>query len=156
MARSRGPFGSRRLNVRQQSAAIRVRWPGVQSEVRGSRLRCRGKVSPTLLGTEYQFRLEYSEGGLPRVWIEDPPLRPLTPGGRIPHTYGNEPGSSPRPCIYHPDKGEWRSHRTIATTIIPWLHEWLFFYEIWHATGEWLGGGEHPSTGSKPEEDDES
>jgi hypothetical protein len=113
-------------------------------------------VSPTSIGEEYQFRLEYAERGGPRVWIEDPPLRPRTPGGTIPHTYWNGSGSSPRPCLYHPSKGEWRPYNTIATTIIPWLFEWLFFYEIWHATGEWHGGGEHPSGNSKPEEDYES
>ena len=33
----------------------------------------------------------------------------------------------------------------IADTIIPWTSEWLFFYELWLATGgEWLGEGEHP------------
>ncbi len=32
----------------------------------------------------------------------------------------------------------------IATTVIPWLLEWLVYYEAWQATGEWLGGGEHP------------
>jgi hypothetical protein len=29
----------------------------------------------------------------------------------------------------------------IATTIIPWLSLWLYYYEVWHATGEWMGGG---------------
>ena len=29
-------------------------------------------------------------------------------------------------------------------TIVPWASLWLYYYEVWHATGEWLGGGEHP------------
>ena len=32
----------------------------------------------------------------------------------------------------------------LATTIVPWCSEWLFYYELWLATGEWLGGGVHP------------
>ena len=32
----------------------------------------------------------------------------------------------------------------IADTILPWTSLWLYFYELWHATGQWLGGGEHP------------
>jgi len=40
----------------------------------------------------------------------------------------------------------------LADTIVPWLMSWLFFYEIWHAIGEWLGGGvEHSAR--KNEED---
>jgi len=26
---------------------------------------------------------------------------------------------------------------------------WLYYYEVWHLTDEWLGGGEHP-TNLKP------
>jgi hypothetical protein len=29
----------------------------------------------------------------------------------------------------------------VATTIMPWLLLWLTFYELWLATGVWLGGG---------------
>ena len=32
-----------------------------------------------------------------------------------------------------------------AETIVPWACLWLYYYEVWHATGEWLGGGLHPS-----------
>ena len=34
----------------------------------------------------------------------------------------------------------------ISETIMPWLALWLFHYEAWHATGEWLGGGQEPTT----------
>lgn len=37
-------------------------------------------------------------------------------------------------------------------TVIPWTSEWLLHYEVWLATGDWHGRGEHPSTGSKMEE----
>jgi hypothetical protein len=33
----------------------------------------------------------------------------------------------------------------LADTVVPWTSEWLFFYEVWHATGLWLGGGTHPN-----------
>ena len=32
----------------------------------------------------------------------------------------------------------------LAHTIVPWIAEWLSYYELWHATGEWLGGGTEP------------
>ena len=38
---------------------------------------------------------------------------------------------------------EFNSSKLIANTIIPWTVEWLYYYELWLATGEWLGGGEH-------------
>jgi len=57
-------------------------------------------------------------------------------GYRIPHVYkGN------RPCLYIPGAGEWGPDKYIAYTIVGWLSEWLYFYEVRHATGNWLGGG---------------
>jgi hypothetical protein len=29
----------------------------------------------------------------------------------------------------------------VSDTIVPWLTEWLFHYEAWHASKKWLGGG---------------
>lgn len=33
----------------------------------------------------------------------------------------------------------------LADTYVPWTMEWLVDFELWLATGEWLGGGEHPA-----------
>ena len=30
----------------------------------------------------------------------------------------------------------------IVDTIVPWTAEWLLHYEVWLATGEWLGDGD--------------
>jgi len=60
----------------------------------------------------------------------------------IVYTYAQD-----RPCLFLPGSGEWRSDLLIARTVVPWLSEWLYFYEVWRATGEWLGGGEHPRPG---------
>lgn len=32
----------------------------------------------------------------------------------------------------------------LADTIVVWASEWLFFYESWLLTGDWLGGGHEP------------
>jgi hypothetical protein len=75
------------------------------------------------------------------VKIIDPCLERLE-GERLPHVYEND-----ELCLYYP--GEWSGKSHIADTIIPWISEWLLHYEIWLATGEWQGGGEHPSTHEK-------
>lgn len=31
----------------------------------------------------------------------------------------------------------------LAESVLPWTAEWLFYYEMWHVTGEW-GGPEAP------------
>ena len=41
---------------------------------------------------------------------------------------------------------EFTTYKFLSKTIVPWTVEWLYFYELWLATGEWYGGGDHPST----------
>ena len=36
---------------------------------------------------------------------------------------------------------EFKFLQPITDTIIPWIQEWLYFYEIWLLTNEWYGGG---------------
>ena len=68
-----------------------------------------------------------------------PKLEAQDDNDRIPHMYRQE-----RLCLYLPNNGEWAPSKPIATTIVPWTAVWLYYYEVWRATGEWLGGGEEP------------
>jgi hypothetical protein len=34
------------------------------------------------------------------------------------------------------------STMALATTIVPWIAEWLYHYEAWLATGVWSDGGD--------------
>lgn len=99
----------------------------------------RGPMRPTPLSTEYVVRITYKLGSAPSVDVLDPKLMPRAPGEKIPHTYTEN-----RLCLYLPRANDWTARDLIADTIVPWTSFWLFFYETWHATGEWLGGGEHP------------
>lgn len=122
------------LTASIQLAMLRRR--GFDGDVRRGRLTCRGVVQPLPLSQVYRVRIEYRLGDPPRTWVEDPPLRDRGDVKPIPHVY---PG--PRPCLYWPAASEWTPCQSIADTIVPWLLEWLAFYESWLATGEWQGGG---------------
>jgi hypothetical protein len=37
--------------------------------------------------------------------------------------------------------GECKHDRLLAITVVPWISEWLIYYELWLVTGRWLGGG---------------
>jgi hypothetical protein len=47
-------------------------------------------------------------------------------------------------CLYHPREKSWHNELLLSEVIVPWISEWLLFYEIWSITGEWKGGGSHP------------
>lgn len=97
-----------------------------------------GKIQPSLLSQCYTIKICYQLYKSPQVNVLEPQLTERQ-GESIPHTY---PGN--RLCLYHPNKPEWNSQQYIAETIVPWASLWLFYYEIWQATGKWLGKGEHP------------
>lgn len=50
----------------------------------------------------------------------------------------------------------WTGDMLIADTIVPWTCEWLIYYEIWLAIGEWYGGGEEPSKGERTDKSADS
>lgn len=68
-------------------------------------------------------------------------------GKKVPHMYPD--GSL---CLYYPEYNEWKYSDSWATTLIPWASLWLYYYEIWLMTGEWLGGGVHGNSKIKPKE----
>lgn len=135
----------RTIGVHEQLAMMRIIHPTFTACVRRGLLVCRGVIKPTEVNRAYRARIEYRAESAPKVFIEDPPLKRRQQDQRIPHTYDED-----RPCLFLPGSGEWRSDKHVANTIVPWLAEWLFYYEVWRATGEWLGGGVHPAVPGAP------
>jgi hypothetical protein len=111
------------------------------STVKAGRLHWEGMLHPTACSERYLVAIDYAPPGRPDITIISPPLEPPEVGV-LPHTYEGD-----RPCLFFP--GEWRPRMRIDTTIVPWISEWLLFYELWLFTGEWLGGGHGTPAPSK-------
>jgi hypothetical protein len=97
-----------------------------------------GTIQPTPASIVYTVKIEYSLEDKPRVWVLSPKLQKRN-GDPIPHTFPRQ-----RLCLFLPNNNEWSKSKIIAKTIVPWISLWLYHYEVWHATGEWLGEGIHP------------
>ena len=132
-------FTQRALSVGQQDFRFRALHPQFRSRLSRSSIIWIGHVTPSELSRTYLLKVEYKLERDPRVSVLEPLLKRRSDRSRIPHTY---PGDYL--CLYRPKYREWNPNLFIAETIIPWASVWLYFYEVWHATGEWLGGGEHP------------
>lgn len=78
--------------------------------------------------------------GIPTVRVERPKLKPGAP-----HLYPDG-----RLCLYYPPDRRWHSGYLLADTILPWTASWLYFYELWLDTDEWLG----PSAPHDPDSDE--
>jgi hypothetical protein len=66
---------------------------------------------------------------------------------RLPHVYNGQMDI----CVHHPE--EWTPSCLIADTIMPWISQWLRFYEVWQQTGSWEGEGTHPEAESHHRKD---
>lgn len=121
--------------------------PWFEVTLAGRKLVARGTLATSSVTGAYRVRIEYREGkgNRPEVYVEEPKLsrRPQEPDTPIPHTYDLATPGKERPCAFYP-RADWDGTRAIANTVIPWLMSWLVDYEIWHATGQWHGGGLHP------------
>ena len=124
---------------------MRLEFPDFQTRVRGPRLVSEGDVRPSALSANYRVEIRYAVGKPPEVWVLSPPLLCREGATRIPHMYGQE-----RLCLYLPGSGEWSPELSLGRSFLPWISLWLYFYEVWHATGEWLGGGLEPVIDKEP------
>ncbi len=112
------------------------RFPASRAELRKGLLVWNGCLQPTTFSPVYRIRLVYEGRSEPSVRVVSPTLEP-DEEGKLPHIYPD--GSL---CLYR--AGEWRQGDSLADSIVPWTAEWLYFYELWRATGTWTGsGGNH-------------
>lgn len=129
----------RTVSLPVQMLALKKLFPESTAKIQCGLLVWQGNLRPSPLSRSYKVRILYRLTETPAVEVVEPTLEDRL-GEAPPHMY---PGR--RPCLYSPKRFEWNESMRLSETIVPWLSEWLLFYEIWHATGEWCGGGEHPT-----------
>ena len=129
---------------------MRAKWPEFRVELRDrhqavwkGELRPFHKTYTVCVGI--RFALPGTGVPKPLALVLNPRLhrRRETPDEAIPHVY-NDPRDPLLPvlCLHHPptDRFDPR-HQSAADTVVPWTIDWLACYEIWLATGRWVGGG---------------
>lgn len=123
----------------QQMASIRRDYINFATIVERNSLWVKGELQPTSRSDVYTIEIIYQFRKRPIVNILKPVLVKNFKEEDIPHVY---PGD--KLCLYQPKYNEFKFSDFLSTTIIPWTSLWLYHYEVWHVTGDWLGGGEHP------------
>lgn len=136
----RGPPRPRAPTLIQQQTALRQRHPYLETRIDGVAVVAEGVMRPTPLSREYRIRIRYALGTFPRAEVLDPTPARRHPDQVVPHTNG----ADHVPCLFTPQSRDWTRDRYLADSVVPWLAEWLIFYEGWRATGKWYGGGTLP------------
>jgi len=130
------------LSLAYQAARLRSLYPDAICQITRNHLHWKGTLNPTPISDNYLVKLSYTLGESPKTNVVSPKLF-IPKGKRLPHVYNQQ---NQRLCLYYPcGESKWSPSTYLAETIVPWTSEWLFFYELWLSTGEWLGGGIHLS-----------
>jgi len=140
MARKSDYFRSAALTLPQQIGRMSNTYPGFGGSFTRNGVSWTGQLQPSPISETYAVRIDYTLRKRPTVWVLQPNLRRRQADQKIPHTFHD--GTV---CLHlHED---WTPEMFVADTIVPWLALWLYYYEVWHGTGVWLGGGHEPRRG---------
>lgn len=138
-------FIIRDKSIAEQVSAMKIRHPHFYTNFTSHNgMKVIGALQPTSRSIEYTFVLKYNLSEKPKIKIISPELKKNEKGQDAEHLY--EFGYL---CLYQPKYREFTRTDLLTDTIIPWTSLWLYHYEVWHLTGSWLGGGEHPNPKSK-------
>ncbi|WP_243297749.1 hypothetical protein [Bacillus litorisediminis] len=138
MVNKKALFKQNKLSLSKQVIAMEKIFPDFKVTWKRNTVIWIGKLKPTEMSANYTVQVTYSlDMNQPEVIILSPKLQKRG-DEKIPHIYPGE-----KLCLFRPRKKEWTKEMFVADTIVPWTSLWLYYYEMWHATGEWLGGGEH-------------
>lgn len=127
-------------------------YPNSHGSIRGNNFNWYIELKPTPISICYKIMITTEDIGKhgdykPLVYVKSPkPLKLASGKKSLPHVYNT---MEQKICLYDWRYAEWNATMPIAYTIVPWASEWLYYYEIWSVTGEWLGGGHHPANNKK-------
>ncbi len=124
-----------------QRGIIASKFPEAKINVQSDRTIFELELQPSPASPFYKVLICYPKYGSIDVWATVSNYENIK-NKAIPHIYSkNDNKKRLRLCLYYGD--EFKRGMSIAETLIPWAAEWLYFYELWLASGKWLGGGIH-------------
>lgn len=130
------------ISVAQQFWDLKRMYTEMEIRMKRNSLVCSFKVKPSPLSKLYQVKLFYSLHKRPKVILYGQNVKGLEKTD-FPHIHSKDLKKGCAELCLFRWSDEWNNHMYISRTIIPWIVEWLFHYEIWLVTGQWNGGGIH-------------
>lgn len=127
---------------------MRLKHPQLKLHLKRQTAVWKGEWCPSELSDTYLIRVTYAYRRRPIIAILGPALRLAEGKLKLPHTYADGQHDI---CVH--EREEWNSKLLIADTIMPWISQWLRFYEYWAQTGSWEGKGTHPEANSHKTKD---
>lgn len=132
------------ISLARQAAHLIAEYPESTCFVNHNKLLWEGVIKPTPLSREYNIRIICNGFfGRPRVILYGNSIEGIEKEN-FPHHFKIDRHKNEVELCLHMFYEFSYKHSWIADTIVPWAQEWLYYYEVWLATGEWCGGGHTP------------
>lgn len=117
----------------REKQLVERHYPAFRCQLHRSALCCRGEVaSPGGEGT-YQIKINYAPGQPPKVFVLNADMEFQN------HAFTHFYPADNSLCLYYPGDLTWSDKHHLHDKTIPWLAEWLVFYELYQITGRWEG-----------------
>ncbi|RTQ45077.1 hypothetical protein EJV47_26260 [Hymenobacter gummosus] len=117
----------------REKQLVERHYPAFRCQLKRNALTCRGEVSsPGGEGT-YHIKIDYTPGRPPKVFVLNPDIEYRHHA--LTHFYPADNSL----CLYYPGDLAWSDKHHLYDKTIPWLAEWLVFYELYQITGRWEG-----------------
>lgn len=102
----------------------------LKTRIKNGILICTGEIQPIPESEVYHIKIEFIPGLQPRVYIKSPEI---ANSNQI-HVYRE--GFL---CLFDPSETHWRETNKLAEYTVPWVVEWILYYELWKLSGRWEG-----------------
>ena len=114
-----------------QQRLLEDHYPFLRCEIdKNTVLICRGAFQPDGCSDKYEVRIEYVVGHEPKTTICKPFIEPT----KHIHMYKDR-----SICLSYPPDMKWSEKTKVFPYTIPWITEWIIFYELYKVTGMWFG-----------------
>lgn len=118
------------LRYQYEKSIIEEEFPFLSCTFTSTEMKVRGVFSPTLTSNKYDVLIRFNAVEQPEAFI----LSPTINYNSDIHVYRN--GSL---CLHYPNDMSWSKNDLLAYTIIPWISEWLVYYELYQYYNKWKG-----------------
>ena len=118
-----------------QKKLIEQNFSFLKCRIQNKVLICNGVLQPEGCADKYKIKIEYIVGHEPKCTILEPEIKPL----KEIHMYNDH-----SICLHYPPDMTWNIKIKIYQYTIPWISEWITYYEIYKINGNIWEGRESP------------
>lgn len=135
--------GSKHIILSKQQTLIQKHYSFLKCQIKENVLVCTGWIASLDYAHKYKVEISCTAGNEPHCKILEPSN--IIPSQNI-HMYDDY-----SLCLHYPPDKKWTSWTPIYQFTIPWLLEWIIYYEIFLLNGGYWEGPESPCHFSEDE-----